>query len=77
MFNKEKHWCYIPIANSLIPSEKVSVKQEGFEMNKKYLKLLEGLCAIYRTKQFIYKLCYGEEVRQLDDEITKTNMNKP
>ena len=50
MFNKEKHWCYIPIANSLIPSEKVSVKQEGFEMNKKYLKLLEGLCAIYRTK---------------------------
>ena len=71
------YWCYVSVANTLVHSVKRNLTEGTFREAEVHLKELEGLCTKYYTREFVYELCYGAEVRQLDDEITKRNMNKP
>lgn len=68
--------CFIPVANHLLADNKSRESLQVQEVTTDRILPLRHLCAVYRTREFLYELCSGEYVRQFDDQTTIQNMGK-
>lgn len=66
--------CYIPIANQLISRNSTNLPADDVSDDR--ILPLRHLCAVYRTREFLYEVCSGKHVRQFDDAVTIQNMGK-
>lgn len=53
------YYCHITVSNNLIPSPVLKNTPALMEDGRRYLDKLKGMCAKYRTREFIYEFCYG------------------